>query len=137
MRQLAPGEPNPPIEVDPGKLFVPTDLSVSPGERYGFKAEGKWRDLFRKSGAEGWGGGWLTRFARVPGQPFFRLCGAVGRDDESAFAVDLTHPWTVPDAVSTSSDRQLYLFANDLCFMYGNNHAIPDDPLRVTITRLA
>lgn len=137
MRQLALNESTLPLELDPSLPFVPTGLSVLPGELYRFEAQGKWRDWFVKCGAAGWGGGWLTRFSRMSGQPFFRLCGVVGRDDKAAFAVDLEEPWSVPPEVARESDPQLYLFANDLRCMYWNNHVDPTDPLTVTITRLA
>ncbi len=128
------------MDVDPRERYVETHLSVHPGERYRFSATGKWKDGFMSPcGPEGWGGGALTRFARVKGQPFFRLCASIGKDDHTAFAVDTTQPWTVPDITPPNGDRQLYLFANDLWLMYWNNRALTEEeggPLRVTITRL-
>jgi hypothetical protein len=128
------------VSVDPRQRFVPTGLVVAPGERYAFAAEGLWRDLNKTCGPEGWGGGWMNRFARLPRQSLFLLCGAVGRADDLAFPIGPTlADWTVPDEAADMKDRQLTLFANDVWFMYWNNHALDatqGGPLRVRITRL-
>lgn len=133
MTRLALGESRS-LAVDPRECYMPTEVTVAPGERYGFTATGQWRDWYKTCGPEGWGGGWLTRFSRLPGQPFFRLCATLGKDDDTAFAVDTTQPWTAPPGVP--ADSQIYLFANDLRGMYWNNRTVPDHPLTVTITRL-
>jgi hypothetical protein len=129
------------MNVDPKQHYAPTGLQVNAGERYAFSASGRWRDGFKDAGPEGWGTGWLARFNRLPGRPFFLLCGTVGRDDALAFEIGVEHKdWPVPDAVAGLADRQLYLFANDWCWMYWNNHTLGEKaggPLSVGITRLA
>jgi|GEM_PF-317562 len=127
------------LEVDPRKCHVPTGINVQPGERYTFTAAGKWKDWFVTCDHRGWGSGWPLRFNRVKGQPFFRLCGSIGKDDRAAFAINTTQPWTVPDTPPPDGDDQLYLFANDHPWMYWNNRTLTEDkggPMRVTITRL-
>jgi hypothetical protein len=140
MTALAPGATLN-LVVDPRPFFVPSGIYVAPGERYRFVASGKWRDWFRRIDADGWSCALLHWRNRVPGQPFFRLCGCVGTDDRQAFAIGSERPeWIVPDAVAVQADRQLYLFANDWPCMYANNRALGEaegGPLRVAIQRLA
>lgn len=79
------------------------------------------------------------RFNRVPNLPFFLLCGVIGKDARQAFPIGLRAEWTVPSDLCTKSSSFLYLFANDIPFMYGNNHALDESaggPLRVSITRI-
>jgi hypothetical protein len=139
MSSLAPGATLR-LAVDPRPLFVPSGIYVAPGERYRFAAAGRWRDWFRNVDADGWSCPWLPRHNRVPGAPFFRLCGCVGTDDRLAFAIGRALPeWRVPDGVAALPDRQLYFFANDWGCLYFNNHALDaaaGGPLRVEITRL-
>jgi hypothetical protein len=125
--------------VSPRLRHMPTGLKVSPGERYAFAASGRWRDGFVTTGPEGWGTSWLARFNRLPGRPFFLLCGSVGRDDRHAFAIGAGCEWTVPFTVGPLVDRQLHLFANDWRWLYWNNFALDErhgGPLRVRITRV-
>ncbi len=139
-RALAPGDPPLALTVDPRRHYAPTGLPVRPGERYRFAASGKWRDAAKLCGPEGWGGGWLKRWARLPGSALFRLCGSIGRDDAQAFAIGSALDWTVPAAAAGAADPALYLFANDWRRMYWNNHpatTAEGGPLRVTITRLS
>jgi hypothetical protein len=128
------------LSVDPKARYFPTGIQVNAGERYAFTASGRWRDGFKDAGPEGWGAGWVARFNRLPGRPFFLLCGTVGQDDALAFEIGVEHKdWQVPAAVAGLADRQLYLFANDWWAMYWNNKALEEKvggPLRVRITRL-
>lgn len=139
MPTLAPCESRT-IEVDPRKLYVPTNIRVTAGERLTIAATGKWADWFQTCDHRGWGGGLLTRFARVKNVSLFHLCGCIGRDDRHAFPIDTTRPWTVPDTLAVNGDHQLYLFANDWRWLYWNNRALSAEeggPMRVTITRVA
>lgn len=138
MSELQPGQ-SLTIDVDPGLLHVPTGIAVRAGEQYSFSATGKWKDWYIVCDHRGWGRGWFTRLPRVPGQPFFRLCGCVGKQDGGAFAIDMTRPWTVPDIRPSEDDTQLYLFANDIRWMYWNNRVLPKEqggPMRVTVARV-
>ena len=136
MRRLAPNETHA-IEVDPRSLYYPSDIEIASGERYRFSASGQWKDLFIKCGPEGWHGLILQAWNRVPWQPFFLLCGSVGQSMDHAFVIGRELPeWSAPDNLPASQDRQLYFFANDWLSQYHNNHLVPDNPLRVVITRL-
>ncbi len=129
------------LDVDPRPLFVPSGILVSPGERYGFVAAGKWKDGWRPPcGPKGWPGWLLQARNRLPGHRFFLLCGTVGEDLAQAFPIGERREWSVPEAVGERSDRQLFLFANDWPSFYHNNRVVPPEqggPLTVTITRLA
>lgn len=130
------------VEVDPRKFYVVTNLRMKPGEKYYFQASGKWRDWFlQPCGPEGWGPWWnpLAIANRKRWQPFFVLCGSIGRDDSHTFTIGKDLPWAVPDEVETLEDSDLYLFANDWLCGYWNNKALSEQeggPLIVTITRL-
>lgn len=129
------------VEVDPGEHNYPTGLKVGVGEQYTFQAEGCWLDWFIPCGPNGWGSKWnpLVFFNRQRWQPFFLLCGNVGKDDSHAFCIGEKYKWTVPPNVKDLEDRQLYLFANDWYCAYGNNKQLTTKrggPLKVTISRL-
>jgi len=142
LTQLAEGETKI-VEVDPGIHNFPTGLKVEEGERYAFEAVGCWRDWFITCGPKGWGTKWnpLAVFNRQRFQPFFLLCGNVGKNDRHAFSIGEENSWTVSREVKDLEDYQLYLFANDWYCAYGNNKKTltTDDcrPLKVTITRLS
>jgi hypothetical protein len=142
LNQLAVGESKV-IEVDPGLHNFPTGLKVENCEHYAFEAAGCWRDWFITCGPKGWGAKWnpLTVFNRQRFQPFFVLCGNVGKNDEHAFSIGEECSWAVSQIGKDLDDSQLYLFANDWYCAYGNNKKALDTddchPLRVTITRLS
>jgi hypothetical protein len=140
LTSLTTTEPPRVVEVDPGILNYPTGLKIEVGEQYAFTAEGKWLDWFIPCGPEGWGRWFpLKYFNRQRGEPFFLLCGNVGKNDDFAFCIGKKYIWTVPKEVKELEDRQLYLFANDWSIAYGNNKPLPSKrggPLKVTITRL-
>ena len=131
--------------VNPGKRDFSTGIEVEVGAEYFFLAEGCWKDWFIRCGPDGWGPKWnaFTYKNRIKGQPFFRLCGNVGKsnDEDLMFSIGDKNRWSVPEKVQQLEDRELYLFANDrpTDFAYKNNKAIEADhggPLRVTIYRL-
>jgi hypothetical protein len=127
------------IQVDPREYHVPTGIILKSGQRYAFTATGEWKDWTKTCDHRGWHHGWMTRFARVKGASLFQLCGAIGKNDRTLFAIDTRQTWTVPDALPTDDDQQLYLFANDWRIMYFNNRELPPEeggPMRVTITRV-
>ena len=123
------------VEVDPANYYYSTEVDVVAGEKYSLLATGKWKDLFRLCDATGWQSKLLQRFNRLPEQPFFLLCGSVGKSDTFAFVIGKELEWTVPD----TANGELYLFANDWPFMYWNNCAAsPSEggPMIVRITRI-
>ena len=104
------------------------------------KPTGTWIDWFWPCGPKGWGSWFPLKYLnRKHGKPFFLLCGNVGKSDakELSFCIDQGDIWKVPEKLTDIGDRQLYLFANDIPFAYGNNRKCPRDPLMVTITRLS
>ena len=138
---LTPGQSSPLLAVDPAAHFHRTSLEITPGAHYRFVASGQWRDAFKQVGPEGWRLPWAECFNRLPGQPFFLLCGCVGCDLAQAFAIGAElADWVAPAALAEQADRQLYLFANDWAGMYWNNRALRSgqgEPLSVQITRLS
>jgi len=139
MRPLALHETHS-VAVSPRVRYYPSGIELTPGASYRFAARGKWKDgCLPACGPEGWRGFFLQAWNRLPGRPFFLLCGAVGQDLERAFAVGAALDWSAPAEIAALPDRQLYFFANDWPSRYGNNHALPEKkggPLRVSISRL-
>jgi hypothetical protein len=137
MRQLAVNETHA-QKVDPRSHYHPSDIEVTPGARYRFHADGRWKDWFIECGPEGWHGLILQAWNRVPWQPFFLLCGCVGDDLTHVIPIgNALEDWAAPPEIAGLSNRQLYFFANDWPSQYCNNHPVPDNPLRVVITRLS
>ena len=128
------------VTVDPRVLNYPTGVTVAKGEEYRITASGKWLDWFICCGPNGWGDWYpLKKYNRKPGEPFFLLCGNVGKhvDDTLAFCIGEKEEWIVPDLVKDGQalkDCQLYLFANDMPIAYGNNRQLARDPMKVVIT---
>lgn len=137
---LEPGDSRE-VEVDPALPYVPTGLLVVTGERYVFAAGGRWKDGWLPAcGPDGWRGGFLERWNRLPRQPFFLLCGTLDEGDGRAFGIGRGREWTVPAGPAGGAEARLFLFANDWPSRYANNHALPaarGGPLRVRIGRLA
>jgi hypothetical protein len=134
--------PNP-IAVDPRDPNVPTRIQIKDGAQYFFLAEGCWKDWLFHCGPDGWGPKWnpLARKNRIKGQPFFALCGNVGKskDETFNFCIGGMNSWSVPNDIEDVEDRELYLFANDWPDAYENNKKLEPDqggPLTVTIYEL-
>lgn len=140
-RQLAIGE-SVEVTVNPKIKYVESGLLVSVGEDYSFSACGLWKDGHKICDAKGWSDGLLRifmRFNRFPNHPYFLLCGVVGRDERHAFPIGVQKEWTVPANLGGESSGCLYLFANDIPFMYFNNRELDESqggPLLVVITRI-
>jgi len=139
VESLAINEKRVVANMDPGVRNYPTGVLVEEGAQYEIKATGTWVDWFWPCGPKGWGSWFPLKYLnRKHGKPFFLLCGNVGKSDakELSFCIDQGDSWKVPEKLTDIGDRQLYLFANDIPFAYGNNKKCPRDPLMVTITRL-
>jgi hypothetical protein len=138
-RANGPSEPVT-VVVDPRDLFCPSGISVVPGARYRFEAEGKWKDWWIRCGPEGWPGLVLEGGNRLPWRRTFLLCASVGKDLQRAFPVGPGCNWTAPAEAAEWADQQLYFFANDWPGKYDNNHPLPPSeggPMRVRVTRLS
>lgn len=113
-----------------------TGPEVAPGQRYEFPATGKWQDgWIPPCDPNGWWGGPLQAFNRMPWKRLFLLCGTVGEDDTLAFTIGVEREWVAPAEVAGLTDRRLFLFANDWRSRYHNNRIVPPEkggPLTVT-----
>lgn len=99
--------------VHPRCFYFPTQLVVEPGAVYQFDSVGFWKDGFMPPcGPEGWPGLLLQAGNRLPGRQFFLLCGCVGKNDQTAFAIGKGREWVAP-TLKAGGDHKLYLFAND------------------------
>jgi hypothetical protein len=103
------------------KKWNDTGIQLISGHEYEFKAAGKWIDLIYPSDADGYvSPNWLLRISerwrRVPKENWFALIGALDFDRTSAFKIG-----TVCTRQMQRSGR-LTCFANDIFFMYWNNH---------------
>lgn len=132
-----------PIEVDPSDPNVPTQIQAKDGATYFFVAEGCWKDWLFHCGPDGWGPKWspFARKNRVKSEPFFALCGNVGKrnDEKYNFCIGDMSAWSVPSDIEDLEDHQIYLFANDWPDAYENNKALDPDhggPLTVSIYEL-
>lgn len=125
------------VVVDPRNRYHPTGLQVTIGDRYRFEACGKWKDASRICGPEGWSAWWtfvVKPLSRLSSKKFFYLCGNVNRDERTNFPIGSSAEKTIE-----ITDGQLYLFANDIWYFYGNNDALPPEhggPVKVKIRRI-
>ncbi|MFN9631758.1 MAG: hypothetical protein ACK59A_16240 [Cyanobacteriota bacterium] len=128
--------------VNPRCFYYPTRMIVEPGGVYQFDSVGFWKDgWIPKCGPEGWPGWILQGLNRLPGKPFFFLCGSVGETDQTAFAIGRCRQWTAPD-LGLDASYKLYLFANDWpqkVFQSNNQAVAPSQggPLRVSVFRVS
>jgi hypothetical protein len=126
-------------DLNPKDTFISTDIMVSPHEKYAFSATGKWKDWFKTCDANGWQGfgtHWLRRFARVSNADLFCLCGSFNKSKEHVFKIGSQREYTVKPADCVQNSAELFLFANDIPWMYWNNQKDNNTPLDVMILRL-
>lgn len=115
-----------------------TGLRVDPRQKYRFHvSDGEtWKDKEIVCGPGGWTSEdlpWLEKAVvqrlegrrRVPQARWFQLCGAIDDEEDHLFPVETETDVTIDHA------GDLYLFANDLRSLYGNNSG----SLTVTVTR--
>jgi len=111
--------------VHANKLWNDSGIDVAWGQRYTFSvARGeKWIGGQRTCGPDGYlpaRSARLSKFLRrVPEARRFQLIGAVGRSTKSAIIIG----HQLPDFLVLFPGR-LYLFANDLAWMYWNNEGM-------------
>lgn len=130
------------VIVDPTLHYSPTDLLVSPGEEYEFSATGKWLDSKTPCGADGWINEgfftYLSRFNRLRSHQYFLLCGNLAKQESTNFVIGKLGTIPIRGYRNAEGPFELFLFANDLCFMYWNNKALAEKdggPMRVSIQR--
>lgn len=125
------------IVVDPRNRYHSTGLQVTISEQYHFEARGKWQDASRICGPDGWSAWWTFMpmlFSRLSGKKLFYLCGNVNRDERTNFPIG-----SCAEKAIEITDGQLYLFANDIWYFYGNNYELPPEqggPMKVKIRRI-
>jgi hypothetical protein len=110
-----------------------TFVLVHPGEQYRFEVlprDQVWKDWRIPATAVGYSKPYLRpfeRFRRVPGAAWFALVGTIGKTDDGAFVIGA--------GVTKSMDAagKLVCFANDISFLYWNNHG----SLQLSVSRLA
>jgi hypothetical protein len=134
------------LEPHPRLPFIPTGVTVMPGERYRLSATGQWKDWFRLCGAEGWkppAPAIVRRLNRVRGANTFLLCASIGQTTRTARPVGLSAEITITVddcAPAGQTPAALYVFANDWACMYWNNKiasAREGGPMILTIERTA
>ncbi len=133
------------VDVDPTLHYSPTNLLVFHGEVYEFSALGKWADASNDCDADGWLKWHLAAgitFNRLRFHRYFLLCGNLARRESTNFPIGLKRTVQIQNRRDDDSEgvQELFLFANDLCSMYGNNRVLGKDeggPLCVKITRIA
>ena len=116
-----------------------TGIEVAPGERYLFRSEGEWTDLWIRCGPDGY----ATRDApllsrwflalfegrrRLSAENWFVLAGVVGDDDAAAFRIG----GRLDDWGPTVAG-ELLCFANDVPSAYFNNRG----SITLTVRRIA
>jgi hypothetical protein len=129
-RHLKPGDSET-LKVTSKKKWNRSDLLLERGCTYRFEARGEWVDLNKPCGPAGYESDsvllrWTECCRRMPKEKWFALIGAFDCRDSTAFALG--------EACITEVQESgiLTCFANDLWFMYWNNHG----SVRLTVTRL-
>ena len=128
---LAIGETIGPISIAANNPWNDTSVILVAGGSYNFAADGNWKDASIPANADGYPTPiYLKPFEwmrRVPTQRFFKLIGTIGKSMESIVVIGSGRPGFVPTV-----SGPLFCFANDVRFMYCNNHG--ELVLRVTRT---
>lgn len=99
-----------------------TGVELIAGGRYDLMATGQWLDASIPAGPAGYESPnfilrWAERWRRVPEARWFALIGATAMDDSKAFLIGAEKK-----AYRVAEAGLLYCYANDLSFMYWNNH---------------
>ncbi len=137
-RELEVGEWRIIGEVCPREKFFPTSVVLTPGASYVISAVGRWKDLWIRTGPEGWWFPPFHPFNRIPWHRMFVLSGSIGPSLEHAFVIGRQITWTAPMVLPEGIGAELMLFPNDLESMYYNNRSLAPaqgGPMRVTILR--
>ncbi len=137
-RELEVGEWRIIGEVCPREKFFPTSVVLTPGASYVISAVGRWKDLWIRTGPEGWWFPPFHPFNRIPWHRMFVLSGSIGPSLEHAFVIGRQTTWTAPMVLPEGIGAELMLFPNDLESMYYNNRSLAPaqgGPMRVTILR--
>lgn len=118
------------VTIQARKKWNDTGIELISGHEYQFTAEGQWVDRTSHCDADGFSSSnLLLRFTewlrRVPRENWFALIGALDFDKKSIFKIGRAR------TLIMKGSGTLTCFANDIFFMYGNNHGA----IQLTVTR--
>jgi hypothetical protein len=107
-----------------------TELMLTEGCRYDFRASGTWVDFVKRTDADGYTSQFFTlrlteSRRRAPQEKWFCLIGALDCEPMQQFALGAGRSLTMP------ASGRLLAFANDLPCMYWNNFC----SVTLTVTR--
>jgi hypothetical protein len=134
--KLAPGESST-VPIHAREFWNATGIELESGNRYRLEAAGQWTDLSIATDADGFKsdvvGGisrlslrLFERWRRMPRENWFKLIGAVDRDQQRAFAIGKRNELTA------AFDGEVTCFANDHAWFYWNNK----NSIQLTVTRI-
>jgi hypothetical protein len=108
-----------------------TAIELTEGGTYRFEASGQWFDASIQCGPDGYRSPNLILrlgevFRRIRDANWFALIGSTTMNDSAAFLIGQKTTRTI------TTTGMLFCFANDVCFMYGNNRG----QLQLTVTRI-
>ena len=131
MRTLGVGETASDLVIDSRVHWNVTGIVLGSNQTYRFEtpSDAWWSDSSIRCGPEGYRKALfrpLEGFRRVPQAAWFELVGAVGEDEPALFRIGRGCDYPV------TRSGHLRLFANDLWFMYWNNHGA----ISVNLTRV-
>jgi hypothetical protein len=108
-----------------------TGIVLEKGKTYKFEARGKWVDKDYETDANGFTTkeyitqhpseltrilmGFFEKFRRVPQANWFALIGTIGKTTKTHFIIGTERTYKAVE------DVELFCFANDVSFAYGNN----------------
>ena len=105
----------------------PTGIQLVKGKKYSFSAEGTWYDAKIPSSATGYERKKLALFKplrRAPKSKWFSVIGNVDKNRATFF--DIGQLIENRGTYTAVSSGELFCFANDIIFMYGNNSGSVD-----------
>ena len=98
------------------KIWNETEIQVKNGDEYQFEAEGEWKDLWKKTDAEGYSNFYMSlynKLKRSQNNKWFALMGCVNKS--KCFFIGKRNQ------ITTEENGMLFCFANDVCGFYWNN----------------
>lgn len=133
------------IAVPAAEYYTDSEIFVRRGERFVFSFEGCWKDDDIDCGGEGWTLADVKKgplelairvtqpLRRVEDAHWFELIGTLGRNRQHPFRIGNGQFASAASPYEAQRDDVLFLFANDLQWMYRNNSGAID----VTVKRVA
>ncbi len=117
------------VNIDAKEFWNHTGIELKAGQQYLLKAEGKWKDWYIETDANGYSR-WYLRpfeiFRRIHKENWFALIGTIGESLSNAFLIG-----TGPTDYTPPISGELVCFANDMQAFYWNNY----NSVQLTVTR--